>query len=387
MSFNIDNDTLHDLSIFNGDLEQSIFERFNFTQTHGGSQHLQSIFRNPTNHILELQNRQHIIHCFQKTTDIWPTQIGEGAIIVMERFFKDAYPGYGPNDKMVSRLLFSIIEPEAYGLLKFSIKIFLDFFQGIYKIHQALSTCDLKSYQHYIKTLNDTLQIKPIAELITINQDHVFSTKEYMYFGYHLRIYYKKEVLKLINLFHEFEAWYALAKAMQQYKLNFPKFIVSQDSSLTCNGLVHLMFDTKQEGYKIHLNKEKGLLFLTGCNMSGKSTLIKSIGVSVFLAHLGVGVPAQTMTLSVFDGICTHLNVNDNLNKGQSYFYSEVKKIKEVAEKVNTQQHWLILIDEIFKGTNVIDAMKCASAVINNFSRIKKSLLLFLRIYTRLKTK
>jgi DNA mismatch repair ATPase MutS len=63
--------------------------------------------------------------------------------------------------------------------------------------------------------------------------------------------------------------------------------------------------------------------------MAGKSTLIKSVGSAVFLAHLGMGVPAQQMTLTLFDGLLTNINVVDNIAKGESYFFNEGTKSKE----------------------------------------------------------
>jgi DNA mismatch repair ATPase MutS len=108
--------------------------------------------------------------------------------------------------------------------------------------------------------------------------------------------------------------------------------------------------------------------------MAGKSTFIKAVGTAVFLAHIGMGVPAQQMQLSLFDGMLSNINVIDNISKGESYFYNEVQRIKATIGKVNDKRKWLILIDELFKGTNVQDAMKCSTAVIEGLLKIKNSL-------------
>ena len=108
--------------------------------------------------------------------------------------------------------------------------------------------------------------------------------------------------------------------------------------------------------------------------MAGKSTFIKSVGVAVFLAHTGMGVPAQKMELSLFDGLLSNINVMDNIMKGESYFYNEVQRIKATIQKVNDGRKWLILIDELFKGTNVQDAMKCSTTVIEGLIKIKNSI-------------
>ena len=108
--------------------------------------------------------------------------------------------------------------------------------------------------------------------------------------------------------------------------------------------------------------------------MAGKSTFIKSVGAAVFLAHIGMGVPAQQMKLTLFDGLLSNINVVDNIAKGESFFFNEVQRIKHTIEKINDGKKWLILIDELFKGTNVQDAMKCSSTVIEGLLKMKNSL-------------
>jgi DNA mismatch repair ATPase MutS len=122
------------------------------------------------------------------------------------------------------------------------------------------------------------------------------------------------------------------------------------------------------------MNPEHNFLFLTGANMAGKSTLIKALGSAVFLAHIGMGVPAQKMRLTLFDGLLTNINVSDNIAKGESYFFNEVQRIKNTIEKIDNGKKWLVLIDELFKGTNVQDAMKCSLTVIKGLLKMKNSL-------------
>jgi DNA mismatch repair ATPase MutS len=66
--------------------------------------------------------------------------------------------------------------------------------------------------------------------------------------------------------------------------------------------------------------------------------------------------------------------VVDNIAKGESFFFNEVQRIKNTIEKINDGNKWLVLIDELFKGTNVQDAMKCSLTVIKGLIKIKNSL-------------
>ncbi|HEX2533894.1 MAG TPA: DNA mismatch repair protein MutS, partial [Chitinophagaceae bacterium] len=160
---------------------------------------------------------------------------------------------------------------------------------------------------------------------------------------------------------------------VKTFNLRFPEFVESADPLFQAEGLHHVLLE-HPVSYDLTLDPSQNFLFLTGANMAGKSTLIKALGSGVFLAHIGMGVPARSMRLTVFDGLLTNINVADNITKGESYFFNEVQRIKHTIQKINNGKKWLVLIDELFKGTNVQDAMKCSLAVIRGLIKIKDSL-------------
>lgn len=86
--------------------------------------------------------------------------------------------------------------------------------------------------------------------------------------------------------------------------------------------------------YDVEITETDGLRFLTGPNMAGKSTFLKSVGLSIFISHLGFPVPAEKMSTSIYDGIMTAINISDSMSQGYSHFYSEVRRVKEVALKL-----------------------------------------------------
>jgi len=177
----------------------------------------------------------------------------------------------------------------------------------------------------------------------------------------------------MIDIFSRLDAWYSMAVAVKTYNLSFPEFAEQQTPLVDAKGLYHILLP-KPVPYDLQMNPEHNFLFLTGANMAGKSTLIKAVGSAVFLAHIGMGVPAQKMKLTLFDGLLSNINVVDNIAKGESFFFNEVQRIKNTIEKINNGKKWLVLIDELFKGTNVQDAMKCSLTVIKGLMKIKNSL-------------
>jgi DNA mismatch repair ATPase MutS len=92
---------------------------------------------------------------------------------------------------------------------------------------------------------------------------------------------------------------------------------------------------------------------------------MRALGVGALLAHIGMAVPAKAMRISFLQGIITNMHVEDNLIKGESYFFAEVQRMKLTAQQLQNHGAHLVLMDELFKGTNVHDAYECTKAVID----------------------
>ena len=110
--------------------------------------------------------------------------------------------------------------------------------------------------------------------------------------------------------------------------------------------------------------------------MSGKSTFLKAFGISVYLAHAGFPVPALIMKTTIFNGIVTTINLADDINKGYSHFYSEVRRVRETALKIKKDKKLVVIFDELFRGTNVKDASEASLMITTAFSKIHTSIFL-----------
>lgn len=107
---------------------------------------------------------------------------------------------------------------------------------------------------------------------------------------------------------------------------------------------------------------------ITGSNMSGKTTFLRSIGINLVLAYAGGPVLASSFDTSIMK-ILTSIRVEDNVNKGISTFYAELLRIKEMTEYNKYERPMICLIDEIFKGTNSADRIICATESIKKLSQ------------------
>jgi len=108
---------------------------------------------------------------------------------------------------------------------------------------------------------------------------------------------------------------------------------------------------------------------VSGSNMSGKTTFLRTIGINIILARTGGFVCAGEMRLAVL-GVATSMRLADDLNEGVSTFYAELKRIKAVIELIQSQPNTVFLIDEIFRGTNSIDRLAGAKGVISKLDSL-----------------
>ncbi len=102
---------------------------------------------------------------------------------------------------------------------------------------------------------------------------------------------------------------------------------------------------------------------VTGSNMAGKSTFLRSVGVNLILAMMGAPVCATKMTISPLK-VMTSMRIKDNLEENTSTFYAELKKLKTIIDAVNSRQPVFILLDEILRGTNSLDRHTGSMALI-----------------------
>ena len=115
------------------------------------------------------------------------------------------------------------------------------------------------------------------------------------------------------------------------------------------------------------LDSEQTVILLTGSNMSGKSTFMRAVAVNQILALAGFPVFARSFSSS-HAKVVSCLQVKDNLDQGYSYFYSEVRMVKDILERAKAGDALLFFIDEIFKGTNNRERFLGSKAVIQSLS-------------------
>lgn len=367
-----DKTTLIDLSIFNE--EFSVFNKLNLTRTTGGREKLRKIFSTSLKDIRAIEEVQKTLQLILEKKEQWPLIISNGSVLMIYKYYESTIDEPPSRPTPVSAMIYKLLHGPDFSLIKYSTEHAFHFIKGMKTILAIFSNDPLPANLKKVLDAAEVLMEKYPLQVIFKNEKlSDLSAAEMLGLGHYIRYHYKENFLELIDLYSQLDAWYGMAMAMKEFNLSFPRFIQSGPPVLNAGRLYHILLDNPV-AYDISLNQQRNFLFLTGANMAGKSTFIKAIGCAVFLAHIGMGVPAQFMELSLFDGLLSNINVVDNIVKGESYFYNEVQRIKNTILKVNDGRKWLILIDELFKGTNVEDAMKCSTVVIKGLVKIKNSL-------------
>lgn len=369
----IDQATLYDLGVFSRHDHDSLLHRLDFARTSGGREVLTRLFQQPFDNELQIKNTQNVIKKFIQHLAQFPETITNGTMMVLDKYYESPVGSIPHPSGTVNSFFYKLLNRGDYNTVKYSVKHIVTFLQGMQEL------LDLLFDEHLIKPLADLLievrlQLeKPLFQrIIHLSAEYTFTTRNNIEWG-HFFYQHKNSIHILENLFYKIDAWYSMAKATKMLELHFPEVTKNTVPLLIAENLYHPLLE-QPVGYSFSLSEKENFLFLTGANMAGKSTFIRAIGLSVYLASLGMGVPADKMHMSCFDGILSNIDISDNTLKGESYFFNEVQRIKTTVSKINKGKKWLILIDELFKGTNIQDAMKCSTAVIEGLRKVTTSL-------------
>lgn len=160
-----------------------------------------------------------------------------------------------------------------------------------------------------------------------------------------------------------FEAMVSLAGVGQA----FPDWTHPTLSSHQPLSMTHMAHPLLHEPVTNHYTHQK-ISLITGSNMSGKTTFMRSIGVNMVLAYAGAPVRAQSFTLPMVS-LFTSMRITDSVTENMSTFYAELQRIKQMIERARDPQPMLFFIDEIFRGTNSEDRITGAQRVLKQLNQ------------------
>jgi len=164
----------------------------------------------------------------------------------------------------------------------------------------------------------------------------------------------------------EFEALGSLAAYRYEHPDAVWPELVDGPARFEAAGVVHPLLPAAHAvPNDVSLGDTPRLLIVSGSNMSGKSTLLRTVGISAVLAFAGAPVRAARLRLTPL-AVGATLRIQDSLQEGRSRFYAEITRIRELADLARGPHPLLFLLDELFHGTNSHDRLEGASGVLRS---------------------
>ncbi len=171
------------------------------------------------------------------------------------------------------------------------------------------------------------------------------------------KIKYGQNVKQWVKVIAEIDLYCSFSN----YSFNNREFIypkITDKTVIESEELGHpLIPQTKRVNNDFIINKKGEIDIITGANMAGKSTFLRTVGVNFILAMNGMPVCAKSFNFQIME-LFSGMRTADSLKENESYFYAELKRLKYIIEKLKEGKPTFILLDEILKGTNSVDKAK-----------------------------
>lgn len=360
MFLQTDDQTIEDLRLFAKREQKGIYDLYNNAATRGGELLLEKMFRNPLSDQEAITERSDIIGSFAQMKTKFPFQ--PALLDSVEKYLSQDHEHKDGQkstlgEKEIANGIASIIEL-LHALLRF-----LE--QG-----DITRVSRLKMESIAMTNLLNDPGLQPVFRE---RPGSKLSYAAMTAFDILFRVKARPQVMAALNFIYQLDVYIAVGTVATNRKFIFPVAKPKGSNVLKLEGVYHPELKSPVPN-SLEMHAGKSVVFLTGANMAGKSTFLRSYSTAVYIAHMGFPVAADSMEFSVMDGIYTTINLPDNLGIGASHFYAEVLRVKKVATELGAGKSLFILFDELFRGTNVKDAHEGTVAITHAFAGKKTSM-------------
>ena len=152
-------------------------------------------------------------------------------------------------------------------------------------------------------------------------------------------------------------AYFDAQNSLANYVFNHPEYIfpkiLEEEKVIDSKELGHPLINSKQRIDNDFTIAEKEFFIITGANMAGKSTFLRTVSLSIVMSNIGLPVCSKKFLYHPIK-LITSMRTSDSLSKDESYFFSELKRLKFIVDEISKDRYFIVL-DEILKGTNSTD--------------------------------
>lgn len=372
MEFNMDGQSYRDLNIFTSSSDSDpIVQLFRWTKTIGGKERIRDMMGKPSSDIVFLNRRKEAIQYFYDKKIV--LEVKAEQLDLIEHYLK--FNKARSRNNLLDALVYFIQKRSGSDYYTVSSGL-LNLIRLLKYLSGFVETLVAEDAPEHLKAIGE--RIGQILELDKLKVARGWNRKKLRFdqlnrLDYACRGKLKPEIAALLSLVYELDAFETISATARAKGLSFPVYSSANEVKVSLKGVFHPLIDRAVKNDLV-LEKGENITFLTGSNMAGKSSLLKSLGLSIYLSHLGFPVPATQMETTIFNGLLTTINLPDNLNQGLSHYYSEVKRVKEAVSTLLEQERMFIIFDELFRGTNVKDAFDASLLIISELSNVPNSI-------------
>ncbi len=373
MAFKIDNQTINDLKIIGHTKGNDIYGLYNKTKTRGGAKILQDMFLYPLSRAEEINHRVNTIRYFKEKGLEFPFNNTVFDTIEFYLSNTDERTRIAAHSDNLKRKFDNIIGSNTeYQQINKGVLSTLEF---LFDLNAFISKLDTENttvdFHKDVKSIQAILNSPNLAFVKNLTKINKVSYTDTVIYDKLLRFTIQKDIIKLLYYAYEIDVFIAVAQVAQEKNFTFAEIISDDSNHIEMKGIYHPLVSGAIPN-DITIDENNSMIFLTGANMAGKSTFMKTFSIAIYLAHVGFPLPAIKMKFSIQSGMFTTINLADNINMGFSHFYAEVSRLKKVAESVNSNDRLIVVFDELFRGTNVKDAYDATVAVVAAFANKRK---------------
>lgn len=370
MSFITDKQTLDDLNIFGRhDRGNSVYAIFNRTFTRGGGKLLEDMFALPLADKGSISRRSSIIQMFLERGTAFPFTASLLEDIDHYLGNTDSRSRLASDGNNLNRRIKKLLGADReYSGIRKGVQAMLELLHGTdYFVRNMKETASQTYYAEDIAAMEKILAVPEILETLIGKVNRKLPYERLAQYDRLFRFRLRDSIQKLLWHIYNLDVYISVASVAAARNFVFAQALDPSENRLIIDDVYHPCIN-KPVANSIRIGEDNNVIFLTGANMGGKSTFMKTFGIAVFLAHMGFPVPASRMEFSVRNGMFTTINLPDNLSMGYSHFYAEVMRVKKVAEQVTRTGNLIVIFDELFRGTNVKDAFDATVAITGAFS-------------------
>ena len=357
-----DEQTILDLGIFGKQKGDGIYDIYNQVHTRGGEAMLEQLFLNPLADKDSINKRSSIIAGFASSNLSFPYNVA--LFDMVEKYLANSEE----NEKNRNNRA-TLSENEIQN----GVSAVIELIQGTKSFIEERSLFQMRAYESDREAIVFLLTQKVFEPVLKDHSKEKLSYGAITAFDALFRVSERDKIEKLLRHIYFLDVYMSVAQVALERKFVFPRALDRSLCLLKIEQVYHPALETPV-GNDVIMSTSKNVMFLTGANMAGKSTFLRSLSSALYIAHIGFPVAAKSMEFSVMDGLYTTINLPDNLGIGASHFYAEVLRVKKIATELSSGKSFFILFDELFRGTNVKDAHEATVAVIEGFARMQNSM-------------